>query len=186
MILFIKNMVSLRCKMMVKSELEKLGMTCSLVELGEVRIIGKLTKEKMNEFEAALKEMGLELLDNKKTRLVEKIKTTVIEMIHYDEELQQINFSDFLSEKIGMHYTTISTVFSQSKCITLEHFIMIHKIERVKELLIYDELSIKEIAYKMNYSSSSHLSNQFKKVTGLTPTFFKTMKTFRRKGLEDL
>jgi AraC-like DNA-binding protein len=172
--------------MMVKSELEKLGITYSLVELGEVRIIGTLTNEKTKEFEASLNEIGLELLDNKKTQLVEKIKTTVIEMIHYDEEMQRTNFSDFLSKKIGLHYTTISTIFSQNKNITLEHFIVIHKIERVKELLIYDELSIKEIAYKMNYSSSSHLSNQFKKVTGLTPTFFKTMKTFRRKGLEDL
>jgi AraC-like DNA-binding protein len=179
-------MVSLRCKLMVIYQLEKLGIKYSLVELGEVRIIGTLSIENTNEFEAALNEIGLELLENKKTQLVEKIKTAIIEMIHCDEELPRTNFSDFLSKKLDMDYSTISAVFSRSKGITIEHFIVMHKIERVKELLIYDELSIKEIAYKMNYSHSSHLSNQFKNVTGLTPTFFKNMKIFRRKGLEDL
>ena len=184
--LFIRNMVSLRCKMMVKSELDKLGLTYTVVELGEVHIVGTISKEKSDELELALNEIGLELLDNKKTQLVEKIKNVVIEMVHYADELPRTNFSDYLTEKLNMDYTTMSNIFSQTKGITIEHFIVIHKIEKVKELLIYDELSIKEIAFKMNYSGSSHLSNQFKKVTGLTPTFFKSMKTFRRKGLEDL
>jgi AraC-like DNA-binding protein len=171
---------------MVRYELEKLGIKYSLVELGEVRIVGALSKEKTSKFAAALHEIGLEILDNKKTQLVEKIKTAIIEMIHYDEELPRTNFSNFLSKKLDMDYTKMSIIFSQSKGITIENFIVINKIERVKELLIYDDLSIKEIAFKMNYSGSSHLSNQFKKVTGLTPTYFKNMKTFRRKGLEDL
>ena len=179
-------MVSLRCKMMVKSELDKLGLKYTVVELGEIHIIGTLSKEKINELGIALIGIGLELLDNKKTQLVEKIKNVVIEMVHYADELPRTNFSDYLSEKLQMDYTTMSNIFSQIKGITIEHYIVIHKIEKVKELLIYDELSIKEIAFKMNYSGSSHLSNQFKKVTGLTPTFFKTMKNYRRNGLEDL
>ena len=179
-------MVSLRCKMMVKSELDKLGLQYTVVELGEIHIIGTISKEKINELGIALIEIGLELLDNKKTQLVEKIKNVVIEMVHYADELPRTNFSDYLSEKLQMDYTTMSNIFSQIKGITIEHYIVIHKIEKVKELLIYDELSIKEIAFKMNYSGSSHLSNQFKKVTGLTPTFFKTMKNYRRNGLEDL
>ncbi len=179
-------MVSLRCKMMVKSELDRLELPYTLIELGEINLVGNLPKHKSDELELALNEIGLELLDNKKTQLVEKIKTVVIEMIHYTDELPKINFSDYLSEKLNMDYTNMSSIFSQTKGITIEHYIVIHKIEKVKELLIYDELSIKEIAFKMNYSGSSHLSNQFKKVTGLTPTFFKAMKTFRRKGLEEL
>ena len=179
-------MVSLRCKMMVKSELDKLGLLYTVVELGEINIIGTIPKEKIYELGTALIKIGLELLDNKKTQLVEKIKNVVIEMVHYAEELPRTNFSDYLSEKLQMDYTTMSNIFSQIKGITIEHYIVIHKIEKVKELLIYDELSIKEIAFKMNYSSTSHLSNQFKKVTGLTPTFFKTMKNYRRNGLEDL
>lgn len=179
-------MVSLRCKMMVKSELDKLGLKYTVVELGEIHIIGTISKEKINELGIALIEIGLELLDNKKTQLVEKIKNVVIEMVHYADELPRTNFSDYLSEKLQMDYTTMSNIFSQIKGITIEHYIVIHKIEKVKELLIYDELSIKEIAFIMNYSGSSHLSNQFKKVTGLTPTFFKTMKNYRRSGLEDL
>lgn len=184
--LFIKNMVSLRCKMMVESKLEKLGIEYTLVELGEVNIVGTISKQKCYELELALNDIGLELLDNKKTQLVEKIKIVVIEMVHHKDEFPRINFSDYLTEKLHMDYTTMSNIFSHTKGITIEHFIVINKIEKVKELLTYDELSIKEIACKMNYSGSSHLSNQFKKVTGLTPTYYKTMKNFRRKGLDEL
>ena len=184
--LFIRNMVSLRCKMLVKSELDKLGIKYTVVELGEAHIVGTLSQEVLDQLRLALKESELDLMDDKRTQLIEKIKNVVIEMVHYADELPRTNFSDYLSEKLNMDYATMSSIFSQTKGITIEHFILIHKIEKVKELLIYDELSIKEIAFKMHYSGSSHLSNQFKKVTGLTPTFFKTMKTFRRKGLEDL
>lgn len=179
-------MVSLRCKMMVKSELDKLGLKYSVIELGEVHITETLSQKTYDEFKLALNESGLELMEDKKVQLIEKIKNVVVEMVHYTDELPRTNFSDYLSEKMQMDYATMANLFSQKKGITIEHFITIHKIERVKELLIYDEMSIKEIAYKMNYSGSSHLSNQFKKVTGLTPSFFKSMKTFRRKGLEDL
>lgn len=179
-------MVSLRCKMMVKSELDKLGLKYTVIELGEVQIIGALTQKKYDQLKLALNESGLDLIEDKKAQLIEKIKNVVVEMVHYTVELPRTNFSDYLSEKLNMDYTSMSNIFSQTKGITIEHFIMIHKIEKVKELLIYDELSIKEIAFKMHYSGTSHLSNQFKKVTGLTPTFFKTMKTNRRKGLEEL
>ena len=179
-------MVSLRCKMMVKYELDKLELKYTIVELGEVHIVGNMSPEKLKQFKLALIEMGLDLIDDKKTQLVEKIKNVVIEMIHYAEELPRTNFSDYLSEKLNMDYTYMSNVFSQTKGITIEQYIMVHRIEKVKELLIYDELTIKEIAYKMNYSGTSHLSNQFKKVTGITPSFFKAMKTFRRTGLEEL
>lgn len=179
-------MVSLRCKMMVKSELDKLGLLYTVIELGEVHIVETISQKKRDQLKLVLNESGLELMDDKKVQLIEKIKTVVIEMVHYTDDLPRTNFSDYLSEKLNMDYAVLSNLFSQTKGITIEHYIMIHKIEKVKELLIYDELSIKEIAFKMNYSGSSHLSNQFKKVTGLTPTFFKTMKTFRRKGLEEL
>ncbi len=179
-------MVSSRCIMMVEAKLEQLGILYTQVGLGEVHIVGTISKQKCHELELALNEIGLELLDNKRTQLVEKIKNVVVEMVHHKEELPRVNFSDYLTEKLNMDYTTMSTIFSHTKGITIEHFIVINKIEKVKELLTYDELSIKEIACKMNYSGASHLSNQFKKVTGLTPSYYKTMKNFRRNGLEDL
>lgn len=184
--IFIQNMVSLRCKLMVKSELEKLSIPYTMVELGEVEITGQLSQKKHDMLKLALHESGLELMDDKKAVLIEKIKNVVVEMVHYADELPKSNFSDYLSEKLNIDYTYLSNIFSQTKGITIEHYILLHKIEKVKELLIYDELSIKEIANKLNYSSSAHLSNQFKKVTGLTPTFFKGLKTFKRRGLEDL
>ena len=179
-------MVSSRCKMMVEATLQKLELSYTFVELGEVHIVGTISEQKYHELELALNEIGLELLDNKKTQLVEKIKHVVVEMVHYKKELPRVNFSDYLTEKLNMDYTTMSTIFSHTKGITIEHFIVINKIEKVKELLTYNELSIKEIACKMNYSGTSHLSNQFKKVTGLTPTYYKAMKDFNRKGLEEL
>jgi AraC-like DNA-binding protein len=184
--IFIQNMVSLRCKMMVKSELDKLGILFSLVELGEVEIFGELTAEMHGQLKSALHSSGLELMDDKKAILIEKIKNVVVEMVHYSDEWPQVNFSDFLSDKLGLDYTTMANTFSQIKGITIEHYIILHKIEKVKELLIYDDLSIKEIAYRLNYSGSAHLSNQFKKVTGLTPTFFKNMKNYRRTTLENV
>jgi AraC-like DNA-binding protein len=125
-------------------------------------------------------------MDDKKAMLIEKIKNVVIEMVHYADELPKTKFSHYLSDKLKVDYTTMSNIFSQTKGITIEHYIMLHKIEKVKELLIYDELNLTEIADKMHYSSISHLSNQFKKITGLTPTFFKNMKLRRRQSLEDL
>ncbi len=179
-------MVSLRCKMMVKSELDKLGITCVSVDLGVVNILGDLTEEQRNTFGKNLKKSGLELLDDKRNILVEKIKSIIIEMIHYSEEVPDVNDSDYISEKLGYDYTYLSNTFSAVKGITIQQYIIQHKIERVKELLLYDELSLTEIAYRLHYSSVAHLSNQFKKVTGLTPTYFKEMKVKRKVNLEDL
>jgi len=184
--LVIKNMVSLRCKMVLKSILQKLGIQSSIVELGEVDIKNKLSKKKASLLRAALLKVGFELVEDKKSILIEKIKIIVIEMIHYSEEPPVLNFSSFLSEKLGYDYQYLSTLFSEVKGITIEHYIISHKIEKAKELLIYNELTLTEIADKLHYSSVAHLSNQFKKVTGLTPTFFKKMKHRRLIAHEDL
>ena len=172
--------------MLVKSELEKLGITCLSVELGSVEIKEQISKQQLSDFSKNLRNSGLELLDNKKNILVEKIKSVIIEMIHYSDEVPQVNDSDYICEKLGYDYTYLSNLFSEVKGSTIQQYIIMHKIERVKELLIYDELSLTEIAYLLNYSSVAHLSNQFKKVTGLTPTYFKSLKLQRMKNLEDL
>ncbi|MBK8518370.1 MAG: helix-turn-helix transcriptional regulator [Saprospiraceae bacterium] len=179
-------MVSIRCKMVVKYELQKLGLHFIVVDLGEVEIMEDITTEQRKMLEEALRASGLELMEDKKAILIEKIKNVIIEMVHYNDEFPTINFSDYLSEKLGQDYTFMSTLFSEIKGITIEHFIIAHKIERVKELLMYEELNLTEISYKMNYSSVAHLSNQFKKVTGLTPTQFARLKQKKRFHLEDI
>lgn len=178
-------MVSLRCKLFVKDELKKAGVAYSSMELGEVEVMRPLTSSERDKLQAVLHLAGLELMDDGKTRLLEKIKNVIIEMVHYADELPKVNFSEYLSGKIGVEYKKLSSLFSQTKGMTIEHYIILHKIEKVKELLIYDELTLSEIAYRMHYSSSAHLSNQFKKVTGLTPTFFKSLR-LQRQALEDL
>src|SRR3972149_2818723 len=178
--LYVKNMVSNRCKMLVKSELGKLGLHYIIVELGEVEIMESLSVKQQNLLNAGLKKSGLELIGDKKSMLIEKIKNIIIELVHYSEEQLKINFSDYLSEKLNYDYTYLANLFSENKGITIEHFLITHKIERVKELLIYDELNISEIAYKMHYSSIAHLSNQFKKMTGLTPSQYKQLRHKRR------
>ena len=184
--LLIKNMVSLRCKMIVKSELEKMHLQFTVVELGEVEITGELSSEQQQELKTSLLKSGLELLEDKKSMLIERIKNIVVEMIHYSDEAPLLNFSSYLSEKLNYDYNYLSNLFSEVKGTTIEHFIIAHKIERAKELLIYNELTLTEIAEKLHYSNVSHLSNQFKKVTGLTPTFFKKMKHKRLIALENL
>lgn len=172
--------------MMVKDELERLGLHHTVVDLGEVEIKENITSEQREKLAIALKRSGLELMDDKKAMLIEKIKNVIIETIHYSDEALKVNFSDHLSEKLQYDYTYLANLFSEVESITIEHFIIKHKIERVKELLVYDELSLTEIAYKLHYSSVAHLSNQFKKVTGLTPTFFKHLKSKRLGGLENV
>lgn len=172
--------------MFVKSELEKLAINYSSIDLGVVEIQDDVEKEKLDVFREDLLKAGLELLDDKKNILVEKIKSIVVEMVHYSDEQPKVNDSDYISEKLGYEYTYLSNTFSEVKGITIQQYIILHKIERVKELLLYDELSLTEIAYKLHYSSVSHLSNQFKKITGLTPTYFKTLKDKKLKNLEDL
>lgn len=179
-------MVSIRCKMVVKAELEKLGLHYVLVDLGEVEVKENITAEQREQLKIALLKAGLELMDDRKAVLIEKIKGVIIEMVHYSEELPKINFSNFLSEKLGYDYTYLSNLFSESTGITIEHFIIAHKIERVKELLLYNELNLTEISYLLHYSSVAHLSNQFKKVTGLTATFFKKIKQKKRTTLDNV
>lgn len=158
----------------------------SVVELGEVEIEEELSQEQRQELKKSLLKFGLELLEDKKSMLIEKIKNIVVEMIHYSDEPPVLNFSAYLAEKLNYDYNYLSNLFSEVKGTTIEHFIIAHKIERAKELLIYNNLTLTEIAEKLHYSNVAHLSNQFKKVTGLTPTFFKKMKHKRLIGLENL
>ncbi len=183
--IFIRNMVSLRCKLFVKDELSKEGISFGTIDLGEVEVSKPLSPAQRDKLQEVFRRAGLELMDDSKTRLLEKIKNVIIEMVHYADELPKVNFSEYLSTMIGVDYKKLSTLFSQTKGMTIEHYIILHKIEKVKELLIYDELTLSEIAYRMHYSSSAHLSNQFKKVTGLTPSFFKSLR-LQRQALEDL
>jgi AraC-like DNA-binding protein len=183
--LFIQNMVSLRCKLLVKSELEKLGLTYHSIELGEVILQNTISAEQRIKLSQALHISGLELMNDKNKVLIEKVKNIIIEMVHYTDEIPKIKFSIFLSEKLQKDYQSISELFSKTKGITIEHFIILHKIERAKEFIMYDELSLSEIAYKLNYSSVAHLSSQFKKITGLTPSFFKSIEKKKRFNLED-
>ena len=184
--LYIKNMVCIRCKMVVKSELDKLGLQYNRVELGEADIMGDVTPAQMKRFDSALKCAGLELMDDKKSVIVEKIKAIIIELIHYSDDQIKVNLSVYLSEKLNHNYSHLSSLFSEVKGTTIEQFYLTHKIEKVKELLVYDELNLTEIAYKMHYSSVAHLSNQFKKMTGLTPSHFKNLKNKRRQALSDM
>ena len=176
-------MVCIRCKMVVKSELEKLGLNDTIVDLGEVEISGDISAEQRDRLGIALRKTGLELMDDKKSIIVERIKAVIIEMVHYTDEQIKINLSDYLSEKLHFDYTYLANLFSEVKGTTIEKFYLTHKIEKVKELIVYDELNLTEIAYKMHYSSVAHLSNQFKRMTGLTPSHFKHLKHKRRNAL---
>ena len=184
--LYIKYMVSIRCKMIVKSELQKMGLHFSRVDLGEVEILEQLTQLQRDKLKAALIKFGLELMDDKKSILIEKIKNVIVELIHYSDEPPKVNFSEYLSSKLNYDYTYLSNLFTEVQGTTIEKFIIHHKIERVKELIVYDELNLSEIAFKLHYSSVGHLSNQFKKITGLTPSHFKKLKEKRLTNLEDL
>jgi YesN/AraC family two-component response regulator len=185
--LYIKYMVSIRCKMAVRAALDNQNILYRAIELGEADIIGDITEAQRNELRVDLLKSGLKLMDDKKAMLIEKIKNVIVEMIHYADEPIKINFSHYLSEKLDQDYAYLSTLFSEVTGTTIEHYIIAHKIEKVKELLLYDELSLTEISYQLNYSSVAHLSNQFKKVTGLSPTYFKNLKQHRsRIALEDL
>ncbi len=172
--------------MVVKEELKTLGLSYFSISLGEVELMKPIQPAEREKIRAALLRSGLELMDDKKSIIIEKIKDIIVEMVHYEEDLPKVNFSDYLSEKLNYSYTYLANLFSETEGTTIEHFIIIHKIERVKELIMYDELSLTEIADKLHYSSISHLSNQFKKITGLTPSFFKSLKDKKRNNLENL
>jgi AraC-like DNA-binding protein len=179
-------MVSNRCKIVVKEELKKLGLHFVLVDLGEVEIMENISPEILEQLKISLHASGLELMDDKKAMLIEKIKNVITEMIHHSDELLKMNYSDYLSEKLDYDYTYLSNIFSEMKGITIQQFIIVHKIERVKELLLYDELNLTEISYKMHYSSVAHLSNQFKKVTGLSPSHYMQLKDKKRSPIEEI
>ena len=172
--------------MAVKEELKKLGLHFILVDLGEIDIMENISMEQREHLKTALLVSGLELMDDKRAMLIEKIKNVIIEMVHHSDEVVKVNFSNFLSEKLNHDYTYLANLFSEVQGTTIEQFIISHKIERIKELMIYGELNITEIAWKMNYSSVAHLSNQFKKVTGLSPSHFKKLKDKRRSPIEDI
>lgn len=179
-------MVSTRCKMAVKEALRNLGLHFIVVDLGEVDIMENITAEQREQLRNTLLASGLELMDDKKAVLIEKIKNVITEMIHYSDEIPKMNYSDMISQKLNYDYTYLSNVFSEIKGITIQQFIIIHKIERAKELLMYDELNLTEISYKLHYSSVAHLSNQFKKITGLTPSHYKQLKDKRRIPIEEI
>ena len=186
-VLYIKNMVCNRCIWAVERELKKLGLKPLKVILGEATVEQDLDEDMLHKIDRALQEIGFELIDDKKSRIIESIKTEVINYIHYDPEMTgNINFSDYLSEKLNYDYSYLSNLFSSVEGITIEKFIILQRIEKVKELLIYDELNLNEIAYRLNYSSVQHLSNQFKKITGFSPSVFKRQKNRNRKTLDEI
>lgn len=179
-------MVSLRCKMMVKDELKKLGLKYVFVDLGTIEVLEDITDEQRALLKTNLLKSGLELLDDKKSILIERIKNVITEMIHYSDELPRVNYSEYISEKLNLDYTYLSNLFSEVKGITIQQYIIINKIEKVKELLLYNELNLTEISYKLHYSSVAHLSNQFKKITGVSPSFYKQLKRKRQANLENM
>jgi YesN/AraC family two-component response regulator len=172
--------------MVVKSELEKLGLHYTNVKLGEADIIESLLPDQLAQLDKRFRKSGLLLMDDKKSILVERIKSAIIELVHYTEEQIKVNLSDYLSEKLNYNYTYLANLFSEVKGQTIENFYLTHKIERVKEMIVYEDLNLTEIANKMHYSSLAHLSNQFKKITGLTPGHFKKLKKLRLKTLGDV
>ncbi|HQW43472.1 MAG: helix-turn-helix transcriptional regulator [Chitinophagaceae bacterium] len=184
--LYIKNMVCIRCKMVVKDELSKIGIQNAFVELGVADIQEEISDVQHNQIKSALLKSGLELMDDKKSVLVQKIKSVIIELVHYSEDPLRVNFSEYLSQKLNHNYTYLANLFSEAQGTTIEKFFIKHKIERVKELLAYNELNLTEISYLMHYSSVAHLSSQFKKITGLTPSHFKQLKDKRLAMLENV
>jgi AraC-like DNA-binding protein len=187
MLLYIKNMVCQRCRSAVQSELEKAGLHPVTVNLGEVTIEeSTLSSEKSDELSSALRSLGFELIDNRRSMLIEQIKTYIIELVHYKNERPSINLSSLLSDKLHHEYSYLSNLFSEVEGITIEQFLINHRIEKAKEMLMYDEMSLSQISLEMGYSSTAHLSAQFKKVTGLTASEFKKMADRNRKDLDQL
>lgn len=179
-------MVSTSCKNAARDALREMGLHFIIVELGEVDLMETLSEAQRGELKIKLLASGLELMDDKRSVLIERIKNVIIQMVHYSDEVLLINFSDYLSEKLQLDYTYMSNLFSEVQGTTIEQYIISNKVERIKELIIYNELNITEIAWKMHYSSVAHLSNQFKKVTGLSPTHFKQLKERKRNPIEEL
>ncbi|MEO8414924.1 MAG: AraC family transcriptional regulator [Ginsengibacter sp.] len=184
--LYIKNMVCSRCKMVVKDQLIKFGVHPKNIELGEVETEEELSDVQKNELNIILQSFGFELIDDKKSRLIEKIKNTIVDLVHYSDSQLNTTFSNHISSKLHLDYNYLSNLFSEVEGTTIEKYFIAQKIEKVKELLKYDELSLSQIADRLGYSSVAYLSNQFKKQTGLTPSFYKSLRQNRRKNIEDL
>lgn len=184
MIIYIKHMISRRCKLMVEKELDKLGIRHFASELGAVELLEDLDNENRRRLSASLLESGLELLDDKRAILIEKVKNAIVEMIHHDDHIPLQKYSSHLSQILGYDYTYLSNVFTAVKGISIQQYIILHRIERVKEFILYDELTLTEISQKLNYSSVAHMSNQFKKMTGLTPSVYRQLKKKRTANLE--
>lgn len=184
--LYIKNMVCSRCKIMVKAEIERAGLIPLSVQLGEVEIGNEPTAGQMEQLNIALKGLGFEVIDNKKVRTIEKIKNAIIRMVHEADDDNKINLSTFITAQLNQDYNYLSNLFSEVEGTTIEKYFIAHKIEKVKELLVYDELSLSEIAHRLGYSSVAYLSNQFKKITGLTPSYFKSLKENKRRNIDEL
>lgn len=185
-VLYVKNMVCNRCKMVLRTELEKLGIEPINIDLGEVQLETELSAAQKQALSQNLQTLGFELIDDKKSRLIERIKTIIIELVHQQNSALSKNLSVYLTEALHYEYSYLSNLFTAVEGTTIEQYFINQKIERVKELLVYDELSLNEIAYQLNYSSVAHLSNQFKKITGLTPSHFRQLKDKKRKALDEL
>ncbi len=177
-------MVCDRCIMVVQNELDKLGLTASQIKLGEINLAKTPSAKEKTALTKALEPLGFEIIDDKKSRLIEQIKNIIIDLVHRQDNNIQQNLSDILSSRLHHDYNYLSNLFSEVEGTTIEKYFIAQKIEKVKELLVYDELSLSEIAFRLNYSSVAYLSNQFKKVTGLTPSHFKQVKEHRRKPLD--
>jgi len=184
--LFVKNMVCNRCIMVIQGELDKLGFSVQDVKLGEVTLEKELTSDEKAKLEGALDLLGFEVIDDKKSRIIEKIKNVIIELVHHQDNQTKINLSAILSDKLNHDYNYLSNLFSEVESTTIEKYLIAQKIEKVKELLVYDELTLSEIAFRLNYSSVAYLSNQFKKVTGLSPSHFKQIREDKRKPLDEV
>jgi YesN/AraC family two-component response regulator len=184
--LYIKNMVCSRCKMVVKAQLESKGLRLLSVNLGEVEIEGDLSKDQLSQLNSSLKTLGFELIDDKKSQTIEKLKNLIVTLVHHTDHDIKTNLSSFITSQIHQDYNYLSNLFSEVEGTTIEKYFIAQRIERVKELIVYDELSLSEIAGQLGYSSVAYLSNQFKKVTGFTPSYFKSLKEYKRKNIEEL
>lgn len=184
--LYIKNMVCSRCKMVVKSVFDSMEINTIVVELGEVELKNDIQENQKQELLKKLRAIGFDLIDDKKSKIIDKIKTLIIDLVQNKNNDLKSNLSDYISQELHQDYNTLSNLFSEVENTTIEKYFINQKIEKVKELIIYDELSLSEIAYSLNYSSVSHLSNQFKKITGFSPTYFKNLKSLKRRQIEDL
>lgn len=186
MVLHIKNMVCNRCKWVVKTELEKLGQEVMVVNLGEVELKNEISDEQREKIREKLEEFGFELMNDKSSVLIEQIKTQIIQLVQDPEKLEKQNLSDYLSKVLHKDYSSLSKMFSEVTGVTIEQYFILQKIERAKELIVYGELSLTQIAFELGYSSVAHLSNQFKKITGLTPSHFKGLKQQPRNSLDEV